>query len=147
MKRLEKIDVGDTLANLWDNGQHDDFHRVRAVIKQYRNVGLYRYGAKLVYASALVNLMPIVQARVEFAPHPIPEAAPALLWVSMFDRGLNQKIYSDPPSFELGCRNPSGFGVVPKPGWEGELRAMGCSKSIIKFAQSFLDEHPPLEYM
>jgi len=53
----------------------------------------------------------------------------------------NGRIYSDPPEFKLGERDPMYGGDIPYPGWRDKLRAAGIPEAIVdKLKHHFREE-------
>lgn len=139
--------VPEVMEDLWRHEEYVRFYALRDAVRKYRDLKVYELNGKMYFASMHVNVMPGTQKAISFLyDYPVPEVAPAWLWVSYRDPKLNQVIYSDSPHTEIACRSPSGFGVVPCPGWELELLSKGFGKHVRDTVAAWLDKHPNIPY-
>lgn len=141
--------VPDVMATLWAAQDYVRFYALRDAHRKYRDLKVYEDGkGRQFFASMQVNVLPFCQKRIAFDPeYVVPEVAPAVLWVSHRDPVLNQTIYADSPQLTIGCRNPSGFGAVPQPGWQIELLCRGYGKHVRDYVESWLGKNAPVKYL
>ena len=137
----------EVMEQLWKDGEYVRFFALRDAVRRYRDLKVYQYNGKTFLASVHVNVMAATTKVISFLnDYPVPEVAPAWLWVSYRDPKINQVIYSDSPQTEICCRNPSGFGVVPCPGWELDLLGKGFGKHVRDTVAAWFDKHPVIQY-
>ncbi len=135
------------MAQLWADEDYVTFYHLRDVARKYRDLQVFEDGVRRYYCSRHVNVMPNTARKINFVSNYwVPEIAPAWLWVSYRDAEVGCVVHTQPPQVEVAIRNPRGFGVVPKPGWENECVGHGFGKSIIAFVNDFLKRHTPIGY-
>lgn len=62
---------------------------------------------------------------------------------------INEKggrLYSDPPLFVVGYRNPKGFGEVPLVDWRDLMEDAGIANEVQRKVQWYLKAHAPVNY-
>lgn len=60
------------------------------------------------------------------------------------DKG--SRIYSDPPIYVVGYRNPKGFGEVPLADWEDLMKDSGLSVEVVRKVKWYLRAHRAVNY-
>ncbi len=69
-----------------------------------------------------------------------------VLSVSLFSYEFGIPVYSDPPSFDIAVINPKGFGYVPNPDWEQDMKTANINPDLVKKIRSVLKSKPPVDY-
>lgn len=133
---------------LWAHEDFVRFYQLRDAARKYRDLRVYEDNrGRQYFASMQINTLPVLQKRISFVPdYFAPDVAPAWLWISLRDHELQQTIYSDSPQTEVACRNPRGFGVIPRPGWEIDLLCKGYGKHVHDFVAGWMEKNRPLKY-
>ena len=70
----------------------------------------------------------------------------ASLEVMPFIHDKGGRIYSDPPFYIVGFRNPKGFGECPLADWREFLNDCGVSNEIQRKVKWYLSAHAPVDY-
>lgn len=139
--------VEDWKVFLWDQGRTDDFHLIDRAIKKYRDIRIFSDTKRMFVVSPRVNLMPDVDRFFDFDhSYFLADIAPCYLKVSVNDADVGCRVYADEPQFEIGVRNPDGFGVIPKPGLDAELAAKLFHKKTVDAIHAFLAKNAKVSY-
>jgi hypothetical protein len=56
------------------------------------------------------------------------------------------KVYSDPPSYVVGYRNPNGFGCFPLLDWKLHFKDAEICDIIVDKTKNYLGSHAPVDY-
>ena len=59
----------------------------------------------------------------------------------------HERVYTSPPCFSIGTKNPAGFGIIPVAGWAESMEAAGFPTSLIRKVKSYLDSRAPVCYL
>ena len=83
----------EVMEQLWKDGEYVRFFALRDAVRRYRDLKVYQYNGKTFLASVHVNVMAATTKVISFLnDYPVPEVAPAWLWVSYRDPKINQVI-------------------------------------------------------
>ncbi len=73
------------------------------------------------------------------------EAAPLLAWTYVYVP-VEGRVYSNPPCHLVAYHAVGGFGEVPVPGWDENMRHAGIPESLIERVSDYLAQHVPVYY-
>lgn len=140
--------VPDVMQSFWSTGNYPQFYNLRDAARKYDDLVVFEdQKGVLFFSSQAVNFLPKPEAHIQVDwMFPIPEASPVSIAVSYLDSKLKQRIYASPPRVEFGCLNPSGFGLLPRPGWEADMLLRGFSAATRLRCEKHLLTHPPISY-
>ena len=74
------------------------------------------------------------------------DGKPIKLWTYAEIDSKGTRLYSDPPMFVVADQNQKGFGEIPRPDWEEELKSHGIGRFVITKVREHLRGHPPINY-
>lgn len=144
---LESTPGQEAMKWLWNDGEFRTFASLRQALRVYKNIRVYKEGGRVYFCSASVNSHVDVDVEINFDNrHPVPDIAPARCWVSYLNEDLGQIIHADPPFFEVGCRYPRGWGVLPRPGFVAAANACGFGTPVLAAVKKWLDANPAIMY-
>ncbi|SRR6266849_5851190 len=116
--------------------------RVEKILAVRRNLRAFKDHLGVVrYCSSDVNA---VVDTVEITHRTDEEDGVLEILPSVLDEGMH--IYSDPPIFILGYRNPKGFGEVPLHDWRDILNDNNISDAVIRKVRLYFKKHAAVNY-
>jgi hypothetical protein len=138
---MSYVNLEDRLGRIvGEEGKEKEAVEIRLALGRYNDLHgfLFQPTNEVLLCSGQVN---------QFATHVRIERQDNQFVALPYIEDIGIRLHSSATVFFLGFDNPNGFGIVPYCDWEEHLKKALIPIEIINKIKSFLDNHPPVDYL